>query len=244
MNEKVISIDIGGTKISLAVVQNNKIISDVIKVSTPDSAEGILQVILNNIELLLKEYNDIFAVAFATAGAVNLENSKIIGSTGNLPEGYSNLDFSGEIKRKFNLNVFIENDANAAAYAEYKVGSARGYDNSITITLGTGIGGGIIVNGKLLRGKSGSAAEVGHIRLREEPKVACTCGHYDCWDAYASGTGYVKIAIEELLNFPPGKKSFLRNKDMCKINSYDVLEGVNNNDELCLKIHRRWEKLV
>lgn len=244
MNDKTIAIDIGGTKISFAVVSGGKIISDVIKIYTPDSAKAILEAVLNNIEKILEEYNDISTVAVASAGTVNLDNTRVSGSTGNLPKGYTDLDLAGEVKKKFGLNFFVENDANAAAYAEHKIGAAKGDQNTIVITLGTGIGGGIIVNGCLLRGKSGAAGEVGHLRMREEKRFLCTCGHYDCWEAYASGTGYARIAREELSSYPEDKKTFLRRKPAEKITSYDVLEGMQNGDELSVKIHERWQTMV
>ena len=156
MDKKVIAIDIGGTKISLAVVSGGKIVSEVEKFSTPKTAGAILDKILDNIDKKLKRYKagKIAAVAFATAGAVNLDNTRVIGSTGNLPKGYTDLNFAEAIKNRFSLGVFIENDANAAAYAEYKIGAAKGHENTITVTLGTGVGGGIIVKGRLLQGRS------------------------------------------------------------------------------------------
>ena len=126
----------------------------------------------------------------------------------------------------------------------YKIGAAKGHENTITVTLGTGVGGGIVVNGRLLRGKSGAAGEVGHLRMREEKRFYCTCGHYDCWEAYASGTGYARIAREELVNYPQDKKTYLHLKPAEEITSYDVLEGVRQNDELSKKIHERWETMV
>lgn len=246
MDRKVIAIDIGGTKISLAVVSGGKFVSEVTKFSTPKTAQAIFDNILDNIDKILKNYKEgeIAAVAFATAGAVNIDNTRVTGSTGNLPEGYTDLDFAEAIKNRFSLGVFVENDANAAAYAEYKIGAAKGHENTITVTLGTGVGGGIVVNGRLLRGKSGAAGEVGHLRMREEKRFYCTCGHYDCWEAYASGTGYARIAREELVNYPQDKKTYLHLKLAEEITSYDVLEGVRQNDELSKKIHERWETMV
>lgn len=246
MDKNIIAIDIGGTKISIAVVCNGRIISDVTKISTPKTAQAIFDSILDNIDKILQNYKGgkIVAVAFATAGAVNIDNTRVIGSTGNLPEGYTDLNFAEAIKNRFGLGVFLENDANAAAYAEYKIGAAKGHENTITITLGTGVGGGIVVNGRLLRGKSGAAGEVGHIRMREEKRFYCTCGHYDCWEAYASGTGYARIAHEELENYSKDKTTYLNLKPIKEITSYDVLEGIRQGDELSQRIHERWEIMV
>ena len=231
MDRKVIAIDIGGTKISLAVVSGGKFVSEVTKFSTPKTAQAIFDNILDNIDKILKNYKEgeIAAVAFATAGAVNIDNTRVTGSTGNLPEGYTDLDFAEAIKNRFSLGVFVENDANAAAYAEYKIGAAKGHENTITVTLGTGVGGGIILDNKLYKGKSGAAGEM-HFKMRTDKHRKCTCGAYDCFESYASGTG-LKITAEEMLN----------SKD---VTTYDVLEGVRQNDELSKKIHERWETMV
>ena len=246
MTENILSIgiDIGGTKISAAVVRNEQIISEVLTYKTPKSSQEILNTVLQAIEALTTGYNIQYA-GIATAGTVNLENTRVTGSTGNLPEGYGNLDFVYEIQQRFGIKTFIENDANAAAYAEYKTGNARGDNNAIVITLGTGIGGGIIVNGKLLRGKSGVGAEVGHIPLTWQRKRKCTCGWWDCWEAYASGTGYAKNAQEmakEIL--PENRTGILKDKNPDNLTTYDVIHGLNTGDPFSIKVHELWEEYL
>lgn len=239
-----IGIDIGGTKIYIAPVQNGEILGEPFKFSTPKTAQEVVNVVTGSVEKILAKYPECKIVGIATAGAVNKENTKVTGATGNMPEGYTDIDFAGILESRFGLKTLIENDANAAAYAEYKIGAAQGHSDTITITLGTGIGGGIIIDGKLLRGKSGVAAEVGHIQLSEVPKRQCTCGSYDCWESYASGTGYAINAKEMLLEVPPKDRGFLKEKNIDEITSYDVIEGKNQGDVLCQKIHDRWESLV
>lgn len=241
MEKTAIGIDIGGTKISAAVIKEDKIISEVLTHKTPDTAEKILNTILETIEIFSSKHN-VSAVGIATAGAVNLENSKVAGSTGNLPEGYNKIEFKKIIEEKYNIKTFVENDANAAAYAEYKYGAAKGHSNTITVTLGTGIGGGIIVNGALLRGKSGMAAEIGHLKVNLCKERPCTCGVWGCWEAYASGTGYAQNAREYIENL--SDKGFLALKNPQNITSYDVLEGKKQNDKVCTEIHELWENYV
>lgn len=193
-NNATLGIDIGGTKIFFGCVKDGEINGEILSLPTPDTASGIMNAICEGIEKFYPVKN----IAIATAGAVDLENKKVIGSTGNMPEGYSRLDLGKTLEEKFKVPVFVENDANAAAYAEYKAGNALNHKNTITITLGTGIGGGIIVDGKILKGTTGAAAEVGHIPITWEKKRKCTCGNWDCWEAYASGTAYHKYKDHEM----------------------------------------------
>ena len=220
MHNKVFAIDIGGTKTSYCIVDDNgNIITKINKIKTEDSVEKIL----SNLNKIIKENeNDIDCVAIATAGAVSNSNDRVISSTGNLPKGYSDIDFSSLSEKK----VFVENDANAAAWAEYILGAAKGYKNSIIVTLGTGVGSGIIVDGKLMKGKNGAGGEM-HFKLYPDKRRKCTCGSYDCWEAYASGTG-LKITAQEIY----------KNSD---VTTYDVIEGLKTNDTNAVKAFEKWQ---
>ena len=186
---KALGIDVGGTKISSALIdENGEMLSDVEKCSTPKTLDEIYAQLKSIVE---KHEDEIEYTAIATAGAVNKENTAVIGSTGNLPRGYNTLNFLGLSNKK----VFIENDANCAAWAEYKIGASKGCDNSVMLTLGTGVGGGIIIDGKLLKGKSGAAGEM-HFVMSRKRQRCCTCGFYDCFESYASGNGLRQTAVE------------------------------------------------
>lgn len=215
-----LGIDIGGTKISYALIDNNGFIkNDVQKVSTPKTAREIESMLKN---IILKYENQIEFIAIATAGTVNNENDKVIGSTANLPIGYKDIDFLSLSEKK----VFVENDANCAAWAEYKIGASINCKNSIMLTLGTGVGGGIIINGKLLKGKSGGAGEM-HFLMSRNKLRRCTCGAWDCFEAYASGNGLRQTAVE-----------------ICKdenITTYDIIERANNGDVDCQKSLEVWQ---
>ena len=122
--------------------------------------------------------------------------------------------------------VFLENDANAAAWAEYKIGASQNTKVSVLLTLGTGVGGGIIVDNKLLKGKSGAAGEM-HFKMYSDKRRKCSCGSWDCFEIYASGTA-LKIDAEEELN----DKS---------VTTYDVIKGVENCNKTMIKILNRWQ---
>ena len=218
--KQALGIDVGGTKICASVInEKGEIITEVEKFETPKTLDGIKDVFRN---IISKYENDVTAVAFATAGAVNNECNKVISSTGNLVEGYRTIEFT----KLSNKPVYVENDANAAAWAEHIIGASKGMANSIMLTLGTGVGGGIILNNKLYKGKSGSAGEM-HFKMYPDKRRHCTCGSYDCFEAYASGTG-LKVTAEEMLNDK-------------NVTTYDVINGVKSNDKKMTDIFNRWQ---
>ncbi len=218
--KKALAFDIGGTKIYSTIIdETGNVIGEIDKFSTPKTLDDIKKILKNQI---VKYENDVDAIAIATAGAVNNENTGVIGSTGNLVQGYNTIDFQSFSNKK----VFLENDANAAAWAEYKIGASRGSKVSVLLTLGTGVGGGIIINDKLLKGKSGAAGEM-HFKMYADKRRKCTCGSWDCFEIYASGTA-LKLDAEEALG----------NKD---VSTYDVIEGVKNGDKKMINILNRWQ---
>lgn len=220
MTKKALAIDVGGTKIYYTIIdENGKILDEIQKHSTPKNLDELKNLFTT---IIPKYENDVDAIAIATAGAVNNENSKVISSTANLVKGYNQIDFPSLSKKK----VFVENDANAAAWAEHILGSSKNCSYSIMLTLGTGVGGGIILNNKLYKGKSGGAGEM-HFKIYADKRRKCTCGAWDCFEAYASGTG-LKITAEEMLG------------DI-NVTTYDVIDGVKNNDKKMKEVFDRWQ---
>ena len=153
-----------------------------------------------------------------------------------MPDGYCGMDFS-ELSKK---PVYVENDANAAAWAEYITGAAKDMPNNITITLGTGIGGGFIVDGKLLRGKSGRAGEVGSMKINGRGRI-CTCYRKDCFEGYASGSGLKKTAEETAINDSVFLNSIYKDKQPKDITTYDIIAGIKENDEYSKKVFNIWK---
>lgn len=236
--KKALSIDIGGTKICYAIInENGEYEAEPQKTATPKTAGEIFSLLKS---IAQQHDTNIDAVALATAGAVNSDNTRVVSSTPNLPDGYNALDFS-ELSMK---KVFVENDANAAAWAEYKLGAAKGCDYSVVVTLGTGIGGGVINEGKLIRGKSGAAIEIGSMKIFADKRQKCTCGRYDCWESYASGTGLKNCVRKMALSEPEFETSFLKNKNSQELTTYDVIEGVKQGDAFCQKVFEQWEEYL
>ena len=218
--KKALAFDIGGTKIYSTVInETGEIIAEIDRFSTPKTLDEIVSLLKTQIE---KYENVVDIIAIATAGAVDNSNSRVIGSTGNLVDGYYTIDFQS----LSNKIVFLENDANAASWAEYKIGASKDTTVSVMLTLGTGVGGGIIINNQLLKGKSGAAGEM-HFKMYSNKRRKCTCGSWDCFEAYASGTA-LKWDAEEALNNPD-------------VTTYDVIEGVKNNDNQMIEVFNRWQ---
>ena len=218
---KALAIDVGGTKIYNAIIdENGNILSEIEKHPTPKTFDGIKETFL---EIISKHEENVDVIAFSTCGAVNNENTGIVGSTGNIAKEYPTMPF----KTLSEKPVFVENDANCAAWAEYKIGASKNTKVSVMITLGTGVGGGIIINGKLLKGQNGAAGEM-HFKMRTDKHRKCTCGSWDCFEIYASGTG-LKLTAEEMTSNP-------------NITTYDVVDGVKNNDSKMLAIFEKWQQ--
>ena len=218
--KKALAIDVGGTKIYSTIIdENGKIVGDIEKFATSKNYDEILSVFKS---VVAKHENEVDLIAFSTCGAVNNENTKIIGSTGNIAKEYPNTDFQSLSKKP----VFVENDANCAAWAEFEIGASKGCKNSVMLTLGTGVGGGIIVDGKLLKGKNGAAGEM-HFKMRTDKHRRCTCGSWDCFEIYCSGTG-LKLTGEEISKNPD-------------ITTYDIIGGWQKGDELMTEIFNKWQ---
>jgi glucokinase len=186
------------------------------------------------------------AVGIATAGMVDSQEGAIIGSTGNLPAIKGIVPLKRVLEDRLHLPVHVENDANAAAYGEMVAGGAKGFRTVLMVTLGTGVGTGIVVNGSMLRGAHYSAGESGHIALSLERQRACTCGRWDCWEAYASGPGLKQTADAMLEHAPKHHPSPLKAKQMAEeyISTHDIIAAFNEGDPLAKDMLDLWHSHI
>jgi glucokinase len=206
-----LGIDLGGTKLSAALVSDYKLISPPRTVATPEGPDKIVDAIVK----LIQSFQDdsVFgAVGIATAGVVDPETGGIVGATNNLP-GWTGTPLKKLIENRTLLPVHVENDANAAAYADTMAMNLGERKCVVGITLGTGIGTGIIVKGQVFRGGHLFAAEGGHMRISLANSRLCTCGQFDCWEAYGCGRGLVTTAKELLLNITPDQTELAAHKE-------------------------------
>ena len=193
-----VGIDLGGTNIAAGIVdENGKLIA---KKSVPTGASRPAEEILKDmaqVAIAVVEENgysmdDVVSVGIGSPGSVNKEKGELVYAN-NLP--FSHTPMRAEMQKYINKPIYIDNDANCAAWAEAMAGATKGAEDSIAITLGTGVGGGIVVNGKLYSGFNFTGGELGHtvIAVDGEP---CSCGRKGCWEAYASATALIRQTKE------------------------------------------------
>ncbi|MDP4152537.1 MAG: ROK family protein [Bacillota bacterium] len=185
---KIAAIDIGGTFIKSGVYDSDsKVLDDIASFPTnANSGEALMEQISGIIESL----GLVERIGISTAGQVDPVNGQIVFATDNI-KNYTGTKVKQILEKKFNLPVRVENDVNAAAYAEAKLGAGQGFSDFICLTFGTGIGGAIYTNGGLYYGSGCSAAEFGHI-ITHVGGRKCTCGSYGCYETYASASALYK----------------------------------------------------
>lgn len=196
-----IGIDLGGTNIKAGVVNENYeiIAKATTKTLLPRPAEEICadmaKVSLEAVEQAGLTLDDIESVGIGTPGTANSATG-IIEYSNNL--GFLNLPVVEIMQKHINKPVYVENDANAAAYGEFVAGAAKGANDAVCITLGTGVGGGIIINGKIYSGFNFAGAEIGHTVV-DPNGPECTCGRKGCFEVFSSATGLVRMTKEAML---------------------------------------------
>lgn len=230
-----VGIDLGGTTISGGVLdyKGNIIFRHTIDTKSELGEEIVLQRIIKVIDYVIEKSkvlkSNINAIGIGSPGPLDIEKGIIITNT-NLP--FRNFNIVNKIRDSFKVPVYLDNDANAAAMAEYKFGAGRGSKNMIFITVSTGIGAGAILNGNIYRGSSYNALEIGHMTLEKNGPM-CNCGNLGCAEMLASGTAIAKIAKMELER-GKGEKSSLKKLD--KISAYNVFEEAKKGDRLAKRV--------
>jgi glucokinase len=185
-----IGVDVGGTKIAAGAVDGAGRIVEKVRVSTPaTTAEAVEETIVEAVARLVTRYA-VTAVGLAVPGFVD-EKRASLRFTPNLP--MVDRPLRDIIGSRVGLPVVVENDANAAAWGEHRFGGGRQNPEMVLVTVGTGLGGGIVLRGRLLRGAFGVAAEFGHLRM-VPGGLPCGCGNHGCWEQYCSGSALLRQA--------------------------------------------------
>ncbi len=196
-----IGIDLGGTNIVAGIV--NEEFKIVAKLSVPTNANREANEIIKDIADLCTgvcekngiDFAEIEAIGIASPGAVN-NRTGVVEYANNLPfHGYPIVDELRKLTGK--QEIFVDNDANAAAWGEAIAGAAKGSSHSIMITLGTGVGGGIVIDGRVESGFNGAGGELGHIVIEKDGRP-CSCGRRGCWETYSSATALVRMTAEKI----------------------------------------------
>lgn len=228
-----LGIDLGGTNIAAAVVDENyKIIgTGKVKTNCPRPAEEIAEDMykagMMAVESCGLKLDDIAEVGVGAPGSVNPKDGFICYSN-NL--GFVNLPLGEMLEKKFGRKVFLENDANAAAYGEQLAGAGKGTRQFVAITLGTGVGGGVIINGHILSGMNSAGGELGHAVIVKDGEP-CSCGRNGCWEAYASATALIRQTKAAMLNDKQSKMWEIVDGDIEAVNGRTAFDGMRAGDE-------------
>ncbi|HOK39816.1 MAG TPA: ROK family protein [bacterium] len=235
----IVAIDLGGTKIKSGLFNielNQFIAKKEIETDAFSDRKKIINKIVNLIFDLLKETNNkknnLKGIGLGSPGII--KNNIVIGNAENF-KNWNGTNIEKELKKYFDIEIIADNDVNVAVTGELFFGNAKNKKNVFMFTLGTGIGGGIIINKKLYTGAIGAAGEVGHLIIIPEGKE-CSCGKKGCWEAYCSATGLKNI----ILDFIKDKKNTVfhkfTNNDLNKLEAKHLFDAIKQNDELANQI--------
>ncbi|MFC5907869.1 ROK family glucokinase [Streptacidiphilus monticola] len=189
-----VGIDIGGTKIAAGLVDGEGRIVEQLRTETPDRSKSpkVVEDVITELVLELADRHDVHAVGIGAAGFVDADRARVLFA----PHlSWRNEPLQAALSERLRLPVVVENDANAAAWAEWRFGAGAGEDHLVMVNLGTGIGGAIVRDGRLERGRWGTAGEFGHMTV-VPGGLRCPCGNRGCWEQYSSGNALVREARE------------------------------------------------
>jgi len=228
-----IGIDIGGTKIAGALVDaEGQIVLEERVPSPAGDPEAMVDAVVGLIERLSANH-EVIGAGVAAAGFIDAEQSTIIYAP-NI--SWRNEPFKAKLEAKLSIPVIIENDANAAGWAEYKYGAGRGYKHMIMLTIGTGVGGAVITDSRMLRGGFGIAGELGHIRVVPDG-LLCGCGQHGCLESYASGSALLRAAKELAASgAPEGARLREIEAEAGKLTGLEVYQAILEGDAGALRI--------
>ena len=232
-----VGVDVGGTNVKVALVDKTGSIvyTDTVPTRAEMGYEYTISNIIKAISDVIKESkvskDAVEGIGFGFPGQIDCDNG-IVRLAPNIP-GWVDIPIADIVSKEFGVPVKVDNDVRCAALAELNYGAGKGTTNMICITVGTGIGSGLIVNGKLVRGASNAAGELGHIKLQMEGGPLCGCGDQGCLEAFASGPAIVAMAEEYIKG---GKSTKYRELAKNEITPYYVCEAAKQGDVVAKKI--------
>ena len=239
MDEQVVlGLDLGGTNMvgAALTIEGELVAKSKMATEASGGLEHVLGRMANCLEDVLKESGcareDVLAAGVGAPGPLN-QQTGVVYTPPNLP-GWKDVPLADELNKRLAVLVFIENDANCAAYGENWLGAGRDFKDLICLTLGTGVGGGIILNNELVRGVDGTAGEIGHLIIEVNGR-RCNCGSNGCLEQYGSATGIVTTAREAI---DRGEKTVLTEMvpDLTKLTAKDVSVAMDQGDELARRV--------
>jgi glucokinase len=237
MEKWLVGVDLGGTTIKIAFITMDGHIVEKWEIPTNLSEDGknIVKDIGTSIQSKLEELSEpkekLTAIGMGAPGFIDMKTGFIYHAV-NI--GWRDYPLKEELEKETGLSVIIDNDANIAAIGEMWRGAGDGEGNLLMVTLGTGVGGGIIVNGHIIHGTNGMAGEIGHITSITEGGAPCNCGRTGCIETIASATGIARIAKEKATNDPSSILNQILTKDG-EIKAKDVAEAAENGDQVAIE---------
>lgn len=235
----VFGVDIGGTtvKIGLFDVEGNVLDKWEIPTRTENDGEEILPDVADSIREKMKQM-DKEAIAGVGVGAPGpIDASGVVHRAVNL--GWKTFNVKETLEALINLPVRAGNDANVAALGEMWMGGGKGYKDLVVVTLGTGVGGGIIVDGRMISGSTGAAGEIGHIHVDDKETEVCNCGNRGCLEQFASATGITRLANKKLAS--SDRESVLRGGE---VSAKTVFDAVKARDPLAMEVAEQFGKYL
>lgn len=236
MSKYAFGVDVGGTTVKLGLFNDEGQVLDKWEIPTvkDNGGEKVLPDIAASIKNKMQEKNitaaDLVGVGIGAPGAVNADGFMVNGAV-NI--GWGSFDLAETLKKELNLDVTVKagNDANVAALGEMWQGGGKGYSNLVAVTLGTGVGGGIIIDGRILTGTNGAGGEIGHIHIEDNETEVCGCKNKGCLEQYASATGITRLANRRLAK--DDAPSILRGGE---ISAKTVFDAVKAGDKVAIEI--------
>ncbi|GEA30438.1 MULTISPECIES: ROK family glucokinase [Clostridium] len=234
MEKYIFGVDIGGTTVKLGLFETEGTLLEKWEIKTRKEEKGkyIIKDIVETIENKLNENNisktEVLGIGIGVPGPVKDDGTVL--KCVNL--GWKVFNIVDQVNKLVKLPIKAANDANVAALGEMWRGGGKGYKNAVMVTLGTGVGGGIIVDGKIISGSNGAGGEIGHIKVSDNETECCGCGNKGCLEQYASATGIVSLANKALKNTKT--KSDLKN--FGNLSAKDIFDSAKAGDELALEL--------
>lgn len=241
MSQYVFGVDVGGTTVKLGFfdVEGNLLDKWEIPTRTEEEGRYILPDVAESIQKKMEEKkitsDQVAGVGVGAPGPIDSEG--VVHRAVNL--GWGTFSIKGTLENILHMPVMAGNDANVAALGEMWKGGGQGSTDLIVVTLGTGVGGGIIINGKVLTGFGGAGGEIGHIHVQDEETESCGCGNKGCLEQYASATGIARLAHRKLAE--SNKESILRQG---KVTAKTVFDAVKQKDPLAMEVAEEFGKYL
>ena len=227
-----LGIDLGGTNIVAGIVDENyKIIATAKRKTnmprpTKDVLDDMAAAALEAIENAGLKIEDIEAAGVGSPGSIDPVNG-IVCYANNL--GFFDVPMAKELSDRTGIDFYLENDANAAAYGEFIAGAGKGTNNFVMITLGTGVGGGVIIDGKIFAGSNYAGTELGHTVIAMDGEI-CTCGRHGCWEAYASATALIRQTKQAMIKYADSIMWKLCGGDINAVNGVTAFDAMRKGD--------------